>query len=116
MKINDIKSMTTTLLFVAAISINMATGADLPVSSDVKMLGEEEQGGIVFQIGKSQVCIKIDGNVTAEIDHQNNSLILREGDPTKDEQIQYQSDSQRVQQHEFTHEYVDAQLRKMKQK
>ncbi len=51
----------TTILFCVAISINLATGADLPASSDIKMLGEEESGGVVFSIGKSQVCIKIDG-------------------------------------------------------
>lgn len=113
---NEIKSAVTTLLFCAAISCNVATGADLPAQNDIKMEGEAEDGGIVFQIGKSQVLIKISGNMTAEIDHQNNQLIIREGGPEEGDEIQYQSASEASGAVEYTKQYADTLLDKMRKK
>ncbi len=72
-------------------------------ASQVEQLGRAEEGGIVFRIGNSQVLIKINGDVTAEITPD--ALILRPGLPTEPPAGAA-----------VTHEYADKELGKKRRK
>jgi hypothetical protein len=99
MDMNNVKMVAMSLFLIAAVT---------HAHAEVSQLGQAEEGGIVFQLGKSQVLIKISGNVTAEI--AGDELILRE-DKTPPAALSEPSGAV-----EYTHAEADRQLREMRKK